>query len=515
MFKITPNIVPYLLCVLLSPSVAQNSAAQTTTVQAPVVFGKPALNATDTADPLSELFVDWPKPRLLLVFTGFMEGYVEPCGCAGMTQMKGGLSRRHTFFQALEKKNWPVLPLDAGNLNKGFGNQEELKFSFVINDAYRLMEYGAVGIGGRELLFPTDVLIVYSVDSPGNKQRYTSANVGILEFNPDFTAPYRIFEEGGLKIGVVSVLCPSILQEINNADIVHADPVSRLKTVLPLLKKEVNPESGDKKVLLIQGTTSEIETVLEAMPGEFDYVVPSDTPAEPPFRPRKIGDSVVIDVGEKGKFAVALGLYDDAAKPFRYERIPLDARFKNSETVVALMKLYQEELARTGLAGLGVKPIPDGRADVQGTFTGSKSCADCHEPATTIWRKSRHAGAWKSLAETSKPARANDPECIACHVVGWNAAELLPYEGGYMNEKDTPHLLNVGCETCHGPGEKHTQAEQGSDEALQEQLRLAIRLPVANNKARKHCITCHDGDNSPEFDFDTYWPKIEHKEMEE
>ncbi len=505
------SIACFLLCVTLGMAAATALSAQEPT---DVVFGTPAVrkpDTTSTADPLANLFVDWPKPKLLLVFTGFMNGYVEPCGCAGMDQMKGGLSRRHTFFKELAKKNWPVLPLDAGNLNKGFGSQEELKFSFVINDAYRLMKYGAVGIGHHELLFPTDVLIVYSVDSPGNKQRYTSANIGILEFNPDFTAPFRVFEEGGMKIGVVSVLCPSLLQEINNADIVHADPIERLKTILPQLEKE----RCDKKVLLIHGITPEIEAVVKAVPGEFDYIVPSDTPAEPPFRPRKLGDSTVIDVGEKGKFAVALGLYDDGAMPFRYERIPLDARFANSETIIELMKLYQEELAKTGLAGLGIKPIPDGRAAELGKFVGSKSCADCHEPAYTMWRKSRHAAAWRSLAEISQPPRTHDPECIACHVVGWNAAELLPYESGYKNEADTPELLNVGCENCHGPGEAHAAAEQGSDETLQEKLRLAIHLPVDNNSARKQCITCHDGDNSPDFDFNTYWPKIEHKESEE
>jgi len=37
-------------------------------------------------------------------------------------------------------------------------------------------------------------------------------------------------------------------------------------------------------------------------------------------------------------------------------------------------------------------------------------------------------------------------------------------------------------------------------------------LPVASGAAKKHCLTCHDGNNSPNFDFDAYWKKIEHKE---
>ena len=31
-------------------------------------------------------------------------------------------------------------------------------------------------------------------------------------------------------------------------------------------------------------------------------------------------------------------------------------------------------------------------------------------------------------------------------------------------------------------------------------------------KAVNNCLECHDLDNSPQFDFDTYWPQVEHSE---
>ncbi|MDR1962676.1 MAG: hypothetical protein LBQ50_02740, partial [Planctomycetaceae bacterium] len=479
------------------------------------------LPETDTAQPVSknqpfdpiavngELFVDWQKPKLLLVFTGFMNGYVEPCGCAGLEQMKGGLSRRYTFFKELEeKKGWSVLPIDAGNLNKGFGRQEELKFNFVIDEALRLMKYQATGIGDRELLLPTDALILYFVDVPGIPRRYTSANVAIMQFDPDFTAPYRVFEQNGIKVGVTSVIGQSLLKDVNNNDIQHDDAIKRLKEILP----QFAAEKCDKRVLIIHGSGEETKRIVKAVPGQFDYIIPSDTPAEPPFRPNWIENSMLVEVGEKGKFAVAIGLYDDPNQPYRYQRVPLDSRFENSKTIVALMQLYQEQLRETGFQGLGIKPIPNRRAAETGHYLGSKSCADCHELSFRVWKKSRHATAWRSLAETSKPSRTFDPECIACHVVGWNPAEFLPYEHGFMGEKETPQLLDVGCESCHGPGENHIQAEQGSDAAFQEKLRKSMRLPL--NTAKKVCLQCHDGDNSPHFDFDTYWSKIVHKEEE-
>ncbi|MDR2704185.1 MAG: hypothetical protein LBC02_00245, partial [Planctomycetaceae bacterium] len=251
-----------------------------------------------------ELFVGWEKPKLLLVFTGFLNGYVEPCGCAGLEQMKGGLSRRYTFFKELEeKKGWSILPIDAGNLNKGFGRQEELKFNFVIDEALRLMKYQAAGIGNRELLLPTDALILYFVDVPGIPRRYTSANVAIMQFDPDFTAPYRVFEQNGVKVGVTSVIGQSLLKEVNNDDIKHEDAVKRLKEILP----QFAAEKCDKRVLIVHGSAEETKRIVRSMTGQFDYVLPSDTPAEPPFRPNWMENSMLIEVGEKGKFAVAVG----------------------------------------------------------------------------------------------------------------------------------------------------------------------------------------------------------------
>ena len=469
-----------------------------------------AVCKVQAAEDKPELFTGWQQPKVLLIFTGFMNGYVEPCGCAGLENMKGGLSRRHTFFKQLAQQNWNYIAIDAGNLNKGFGRQEEMKYTFVIDDALRLMKYGAAGLGNKELLFPTEFLIAYCIDVPGSPKRYTSANTAILQFATDCVAPFRVLEENGVKIGVVSVTSGALFKEINNPELLFEDPVKKITETLPLLEAE----KCTKTVLILHCGIEETKKILSTFPGKFNFAVVSDTPAEPPLKPNFADGTMLIEVGEKGKFAVAVGLFDNPTEPLRYERVPLDSRFENSKEIFALMKIYQKQLMETGLDGLGVKPMQDRRFDAAGAFAGTNSCKDCHEPSYQIWRKSKHGEAWKSLCEVSKPPRNFDPECIACHVVGWNPKEFLPYQTGFLSEEKTPHLINVGCESCHGPCGNHVKAESGKDENLKITLRKEARLSLEGNIAKKTCINCHDGDNSPHFDFDTYWKKIIHKESD-
>src|SRR6185295_10112456 len=85
---------------------------------------KPAADKEEKPyDPIEEngkYFVDWPKPVLALVISGRQEGYLEPCGCAGLDRQKGGFSRRHTFLKDLEAKGWPVASIDLGGLVRRF-----------------------------------------------------------------------------------------------------------------------------------------------------------------------------------------------------------------------------------------------------------------------------------------------------------------------------------------------------------------------------------------------------------
>jgi len=459
-------------------------------------------------DPIKEngpIFVGWPVPKFALVITGREDGYLEPCGCAGLDRMKGGLSRRYSMFKQLrEQWNCPVVGLDVGGLIKGFGRQTELKFHLTV-EAMRQMGYQAIAFGVRDLRLPAGELLAVAAGLDSQSSLYVSANVGLFGFTQNLTPQKKVIEVAGVRLGVTAILGDSWHPEVNNPDIQLAPAEEKLKEIVPQLKQE-----ADLLILLAHASHEESWKLGERYP-EFDIVVTAGTPPSPPPEPTLYPDGrMFIEVGTKGMDAIVLGFFASGEPKVRYQRVPLDSRFPQSPEVLALLVDYQEQLKLLGFEGLGLRPAPNPKLAEMGQYVGSKKCETCHEISYDVWRKSGHAKAWRTLKELEIP-RTHDPECVSCHVVGWHPTEYFPYEGGYWSEETTPHLVDVGCEACHGPGENHIRAEMGSDFEAQERFRELVRLTLEDAR-NWQCVSCHDLDNSPDFDFDTYWPLIEHNE---
>jgi len=459
-----------------------------------------------------EFFVGWPKPRLALVLTGCLDGYFEPCGCAGLDRMKGGLSRRCTMLDELrQKKGWPVLALDVGGLIKGFGRQTNLKFQSLLL-ATQTMGYNAIGLGRGELKLTTGELLSCVATTPGTEGPFpfVSANVGVLGLGENRPPATRVLKAGGLKIGVTSILGKTYQAEVGNSEIEMIDPKTALQKIVPVFQKE----GCDLSVLLAHATVEESTELARQFP-QFQVVVTAGGAPEPPADRTELagGRQTLVEVGEKGMNAIVLGFFDDLKQPPRYQRVILDSRYPAAPRIVSLMAQYQSQLREDGLEKLEVRPIPHPQAKLLGRYVGSKKCAEsCHEPSYEVWRKSGHAKAYDTLLGASPPRDA-DPECAACHVTGWYSQGFSPYQGGFLSREKTPHLVHVGCESCHGPGGAHVDAEMGSDDALKLKLQKASVVTKAEAEKRL-CVTCHDLDNSPHFDFATDWPLVEHQEKE-
>ncbi len=466
------------------------------------------------ADPKKreELFADWPRPAFVVLVTGQQQGYIEPCGCTGLANQKGCLARRDTFVKQtlLKEQRWPVVALDVGNQVRRAGRQQEIKFQMTV-EGMKKIGYHAVGFGPDDLRLSSGELVAAVAAEDPSQSLFVSANVAVVD--EGLTAKSRVIKAGTKTIGVTSVLGSEEIKKILSPEIIHISPEAALKKEWPKLAAA----KCDMYILLAQASLEESTRLAQQFP-YFDVVVTGGGQGEPTYQAEKIPNtkSLMVQVGTKGMYAGVIGFFIDGTKRLRYQRVPLDDRFADSPDMLQLLSSYQDQLKEADLEGLGLKPLPHPSGL---EFVGSSACADCHTKAFDVWKKTPHAHATDSLVHPTERGdiqRHHDPECLSCHVTGWNAQKFFPYKTGYESLEHSVAMHNSGCENCHGPGSAHVAAESGEIKATAagiEKLRAQMRLPLA--EAERRCIECHDVDNSPDFHvrgaFEKYWEKVRHE----
>ena len=485
----------------------------------------PLVKSSQTKAAPVPIVKDWPQPAFVLAITGQQHGYIEPCGCS--PKQSGGLARRADLLRQLrEDKKWPVLALETGGTldeSRVTRRQSLLKFN-MIQDALNGMGYRALGLGTEELKLGATKL--FEIYSERNVQKefdlpFMAANV-VLYGSATLGTPvaYRVLKIGGKKVAVTSVFGNEFKKEfaqISKDELDITDPVAALTRVLAQMKAE----TPDVLVVLSYDSVEASRALVTQFP-ELDVVVSADGVDDPGNDSETIGQTLFIVSGMKGKHVNLIGFYPGEKVAVRFERVELDQdRFKRAPAMRELMVKYQELLKEEWL-----DPSSETRqrAVVHPSghkFMGAKSCAGCHASAYEVWEGSNHANATASLL-AGRPEekgewidRTYDPECLYCHATGWDEKDVSPYIDGFIEATTTPHLLGNQCENCHGPGSEHVKLETDWKKAggpLSEALtasRLAVRLTKAQAE-KQACLKCHDFDNSPKFDFKTYWPQIEH-----
>ena len=103
-------------------------------------------------------------------------------------------------------------------------------------------------------------------------------------------------------------------------------------------------------------------------------------------------------------------------------------------------------------------------------YLGHAACGACHTQEHASWRLTHHAVAWRTLELRHETGNA---ECVGCHVTGSAA----------------PHLVDVGCEACHGPGGPHDG------------------VPTVPEST---CAACHDAKHSIAFSYEKGLPLLDH-----
>ena len=378
-----------------------------------------------------------------------------------------------------------MLFVDAGNFAAVGIPSAEIRNNGMIEGLNRI-GYAAVMVGERELTAGYEMFrkMEGKAEFP-----FVSANFIFEDSGEPIVEPYVVhtIDRGNKQLRVAFLG----LNRYNTAflkgtddgrNVVVSSPFEAARRLVPELRKKT-----DLLVLLTSLSISQSRQLAREVEG-IDLIIGANGGVLSLDNDQSAGVPIVYP-GNQGKYLAEVRLFVNDAEG-RLEEISRRHHYLNrdypSEPELQLMvnNVLAEENdinRQRARADVPRAVLPAGVAG----FAGAEVCADCHEDVMTSWRETAHARAFHTLIDRN--ADFNE-ECVGCHVVGFGR------QGGFVNAKATPELVDVQCEACHGPGSRHT-----------EDPTLAYGVAGARS-----CLGCHDPNNSPEFDFYAYWPKIKH-----
>jgi hypothetical protein len=415
------------------------------------------------------------KPKsarpLAVIVSGDTAGWIVPCGCT--SKQAGGLLRRASYVEGARGEADVVLA-DVGGAPGGTSDYERVKFLAILRGE-QAMRIAAHNLGAAEVALGTDFIRKSAADTG---VPFVSSNVR-NSTGTRLTEPLRIVEAGGRRVALAGVLSPALAPAGANVD----DPRESLLSVLRDYKGQF-----DVFVVLAYLPADELEALAAALP-EADLVVGG--PTRQSIAPRASGPTVLAAVTNKGKFLADLRM-SPGEKTFSGSIAELGPEWDDDAGQKANLDRYRSDLARLDFpaerSGLVASLPSDLPSDYR--IAGTQECRRCHVDACERWDATSHATAWETLVAHDAHY---DPSCQHCHTTGYG----LP--GGFVSVATANDTRGVGCESCHGPSLAHVG-------------RPSVKTLYA---AADRCVTCHDRENSPQFEYAVYWETIEHGGSEE
>jgi hypothetical protein len=380
---------------------------------------------------------------------GRFDGNLAPCGCS--SPMLGGIKRLATLVDRTPARsrlllvNGGLLPPVAARTPAEF-RQQTIKAESLAQSLAKL-DVAAINLTLSEASRGPGV--VEAVSRLSGK--------ALISRSVDASVVSRETKKGRFEIVGVSAQ-PAALARALGA---MSPPVSGLS-------------ANGRLLVMLDGSEADAEKLADSCP-QAELIVYSSEGTPPPAARRN--NAWLVSPGSGGRAAIRI--QDDGHKLLAPEAISLGPELGDDPVIAKLYRGYLKRVADENLLGLWPRTKT-------AAFAGSETCAKCHANESRIWASSAHAHAWPDLVKVGHQA---DPDCVVCHVTG------LSSTAGFRSLASTPKLVNVTCESCHGPAQAH---------ALDPKAAHLPKLGLAS------CRTCHTPDNSPRFDPQIYWAKIAH-----
>ena len=143
--------------------------------------------------------------------------------------------------------------------------------------------------------------------------------------------------------------------------------------------------------------------------------------------------------------------------------------------------------------------MPASLMAVEATYVGVEGCMMCHLPHFESWGKTKMSKVFELLkpgvrAEAKKKAGIDpnkdyteDEFCLMCHTTGYGEP------GGFVSIDETPELVGVQCEMCHGPGSIYSEMmfkKRGTYTIADYMKKGGLTMPSKDNNV---CVKkCHN-----------------------
>jgi nitrate/TMAO reductase-like tetraheme cytochrome c subunit len=347
-------------------------------------------------------------------------------------------------------------------------------------DAMKLLGTDAVGVGDRDLRYGIAFL---KSQAKRSALPLVCANLLDKRTQAPVFSPHLVKKVGTVKVGIFGLISDKADLGPARDSLIVKDPLEASTKAVAALRKS----GATVIVLLSQLGKVESEDLVAANPGIDAIMVGRNTPLIQ--KGRIVKNAVACYGGEQGQYLCRTSLTLTAQRRSasgESDAFMLGPEVGEKREVLELVKSFEdehnerlrrEEKERAAQGATQVESAPE-------HFLGAELCIRCHTDEAEQWKTTSHSIAWKTLVDAKKDAT---PECITCHVVGFKQP------GGFVSAATTPKLSNVQCENCHGMGTQH-EAFANAPSRVTEQT----------------CITCHHGENDPEWNFEKKLPKIAH-----
>jgi Cytochrome c554 and c-prime len=414
------------------------------------------------------------------------------------------------LLKELRSKKAPVLVCSAGDFYGTADVFSEAKSHFVAH-MMGVMGYDAIGVGEMDLNFGLSALVkdartwhlpivcanIVAKDDSLRVRFGGPASKSADRLGTAFP-PYVIVTKGGTRFGFLGLLSPSTKVVPTPAGAPKAsatpapvealtytigDPVQAAQAVIPDLRK-----SCDVLVVVAHMSDDEGAALARAVPG-IDLMVLGHG-GHALGIPTMVGETRLLRAVTQGQYVGELDMSIDGKHHLTdvNNRLhALVASYADDPDMSKRLDEFDKEDQKRQKELYAKQQLAAANSDTPGNrYLGVGTCQSCHPDAFDTYMKSGHAHAYQTLAEQFNN---HDTNCVGCHVTGYGDVGGF---SGLRQRGSVVDLADVQCEACHGPGSEHSR--DGSYRA----------------RAVKSCVTCHTHDNDPDFDYDTYWPKIAH-----